>query len=79
MPSLVESADPARMPYLWLAAREQEALLGPNRRFATDLKKRVFRFEFHTAPGGHDWQQWNEQIPGLFASLKLHIAPQPAP
>ena len=70
---LEQTADPARMPYLWLAAGRQEALLGANRRFANDLRQRGFQIEFHTAPGGHDWQQWNEQIPGLFASLEQHI------
>jgi enterochelin esterase-like enzyme len=57
---------------------EQEALLGADRRFANDLRQRGFQFEFHTAPGGHDWQQWNSQIPGLFASLLQHLSPQPA-
>jgi putative tributyrin esterase len=74
----VQTADPAHMPYLWLAAGEQEALLGPNRRFAADLRERGFQLEFHSAPGGHDWQQWNEQIPGLFASFEKHAALQPA-
>ena len=69
-----KTADPARMPYLWLAAGEQEALLGANRRFAADLGKRNFQLEFHTAPGGHDWQQWNQQIPRLFASLEQRLA-----
>lgn len=69
-----KTADPAHMPYLWLAAGQQEALLGANRRFANDLRERGFAVEFHTAPGGHDWQQWNEQIPGLFASLEQYIA-----
>lgn len=70
----VLNADPTRMPYLWLAAGEQEALLGANRRFTGELRQRQFQFEFHTAPGGHDWQQWNEQIPALFASLEQHVA-----
>jgi S-formylglutathione hydrolase FrmB len=69
-----KTADPARMPYLWLAAGEQEALLGANRRFANELRRRNFQLEFHTAPGGHDWQQWNQQIPGLFASLEQRLA-----
>jgi len=74
-PFLFEQAtDPARAPYLYLAAGQQEALLDVNRRFADELKKRGFRCEFHTAPGGHDWGQWDEQIPGLFRSLiqQLH-------
>lgn len=72
---LEQSADPAQTPYLYLACGEQEALLGPDRRFATDVDKRHFRSEFHTAPGGHEWKQWNEQIPGLFRSLLQHMPP----
>jgi putative tributyrin esterase len=69
-----KTTDPAQAPYLYLAAGKQEALLDVNRRFARDLNKRGFRCEFHTAPGGHDWGQWDEQIPGLFASLQTHLA-----
>jgi putative tributyrin esterase len=72
----VQSADPSRLPYFYLGAGEQEALLGANRRFANDLKQRGIAYEFHTAPGGHDWQQWDEQIPGLFASLEAHVSPR---
>jgi putative tributyrin esterase len=68
-----QSASPSQAPYFYLAAGEQEALLGVNRHFADDLERRGFRCEFHTAPGGHDWGQWDEQIPALFANLKNHL------
>jgi S-formylglutathione hydrolase FrmB len=74
---LEKSADPAYVPYLYLACGEQEALLGPDRRFAVGLAKRHFLFEFHTAPGGHDWKQWNAQLPGLFRALLRHIEAPP--
>lgn len=70
---LVKTAGPDQTPYLYLACGEQEALLSANRRFARDLANRDFSFEFHTAPGGHDWQQWDKQIPGLFESLLHHV------
>ena len=74
-PFLFEKAsDPARMPYLWLACGRNEALLGANRRFVAGLAQRNFLYEFHTAPGGHDWSQWNLQIPSLFQSLEEHLA-----
>jgi S-formylglutathione hydrolase len=72
---LVESADPAKTPYLYLTAGEQEVLLGANRRFAAQLKQRRFSYEFHIKPGGHDWKQWNTQIPGCFESLFQHLKP----
>ncbi|MGB8259068.1 MAG: alpha/beta hydrolase family protein [Terracidiphilus sp.] len=66
---LVRTADPARTPFLYLTAGEKEALLEANRRFAELLKQRGFRYEFHTRPGGHDWNQWDAQTPGCFERL----------
>jgi len=70
---LVRSADPADTPYLYITAGEQEPLLPPIRRFATQLKLRNFGYEFHTRPGGHDWNEWDTQIPGCLESLIAHI------
>jgi S-formylglutathione hydrolase len=70
---LVQSADPALTPYIYLGAGEQEPLLDPNRRFASRLKERHFTYEFHTKPGGHDWNEWDAQIPGCFDSLLEHL------
>jgi S-formylglutathione hydrolase FrmB len=70
---LVGSADPARTPYLYLTAQEQEPLIEPNRRFAERLKQRGYFYEFQTQPGGHDWGDWNRQLPGCFDSLLEHL------
>lgn len=66
---LVEAADPAKTPYLYLTAGDQGPLVKPNRRFASRLRELHFPFEFHTQPGGHNWAEWNAQIPGCFDSL----------
>jgi putative tributyrin esterase len=66
---LVKSADAKVTPYLYLTAGQKEPLLDPNRRFAARLKERGFAHEFHVMPGGHDWGEWNAQIPGCFESL----------
>jgi S-formylglutathione hydrolase FrmB len=70
---LVQSANPAATPYIYLAAGEHEPLLEPNRRFAARLRERHFAYEFHTKPGGHDWGEWDSQIPGCFESLLQHL------
>lgn len=70
---LVQSANPQAAPFIYLTAGRQEALLGPIRRFAANLRKRNFDYEFHVMQGGHDWNQWNAQIPGCFASLREHF------
>jgi putative tributyrin esterase len=79
---LVKKADPAKTPYIYLTVGENEPLRDPNERFARQLRNSHFNFEFHTKPGGHDWGEWNSQIPGGFESLakRLNIScaePQP--
>jgi len=70
---LVKSADPVRTPYLYITAGEQEPLLTPISRFVALLRLRRYAYEFHTKPGGHDWDEWDKQIPGCFESLNAHI------
>ena len=70
---LAQSTDPGKTPYLFLTCGEQEGLLPANRNFAALLGRRHFRFEFHVAPGGHDWNQWNKRLPAVFQSLWEHL------
>lgn len=70
---LVRKADPAKTPYIYLTVGENEPLHGPNERFARQLRDSHFSHEFHTRPGGHDWGEWNSQIPGCFESLFRHL------
>ncbi len=72
---LVRSADPAQTPYLFLTCGNQEGLLSTNRRFAAMLQNRHFSYEFHTASGGHDWNQWNRNVPDLMKSAISHLKP----
>lgn len=71
---LAKSADPAKIPYLFLACGEQEGLLAVNNQFAAVLKQRAFQFEYHTARGNHDWYQWNAWMPELSESLSKHLS-----
>ncbi len=73
---LVRSANPEAAPYFFLTCGEQEGLLSPNREFATLLERGHFHFEFHTVAGGHNWEQWNGWLPGLFRSLAEHLNPR---
>ena len=72
---LVRSADPAQTPYLFLTCGDQEGLLPTNRRFADMLQARHFSYEFYTMPGGHNWNQWNRDLPDLMKSLITHLKP----
>ena len=73
--ALVGSVDPTKTPYFYLTCGEQEGLLPANRRFADLLHKRTFQYEFHSGPGGHDWNQWDERLSGLFESLHRRLDP----
>jgi putative tributyrin esterase len=73
-PFLIARAVPiAHSPYLFLSCGEDEALLPSNRAFATAVARQGLSHEFHVVPGGHDWKQWNRQVPSLFASMLQHL------
>ena len=72
---LIRSADSAQAPYLFLTCGDQEGLLPTNHRFAAMLQARHFSYEFHTVAGGHDWGQWNHNVPALMKSVLDHIKP----
>ena len=72
---LARTANPELAPYFFLACGEQEGLLPSNREFAALLAQRHFHYEFHTARGGHDWNQWNSWLPALFKSLSEYLRP----
>jgi putative tributyrin esterase len=67
---IVQTANPQVTPYIFLTAGEQEPLLEPIRRFAAQLDQRGFAHTFQTKPGGHDWSEWDKQLPACFAGLQ---------
>ena len=73
---LARSADPAQAPYLFLTCGDQEGLLPANRRFVAILQAHHFRYEFHAVSGGHDWNQWNHNVPDLMKSAINHLKPE---
>ena len=69
---LAAHADPENTPYFYLTCGRLEGLLAPNREFAALLERRGIAYEFHDVPGGHNWNQWNAQLAGVFSSLTQH-------
>jgi S-formylglutathione hydrolase FrmB len=72
---LVKTADPGKTPYLYMTVGEKEGLRPPNERFVEELKRHGFAYEFHTKPGGHDWNQWDAQLPGCMERLMARSLP----
>ena len=67
---LERKAEAGRTTFLFLSAGESEPLLEPIKRFEVLLQARNISHEFRTQPGGHDWAQWNAQLPELIKSLE---------
>jgi putative tributyrin esterase len=70
---LVKTADPAKTPFLYLTSGANEPLLVPIRRFVGLLEQRHFAYAFAIKPGGHDWGDWDSQLPGCFAAMEEHL------
>jgi putative tributyrin esterase len=71
--ALARSVDPEKAPYFFLTCGDQEGLLPANHDFAALLAHRHFRYGFRETHGGHDWTQWNEELPSLFESLRQQM------
>jgi putative tributyrin esterase len=70
---LLQTADVSKVPYLYITVGQNEPLLGPDSAFSQRLAALHFRHEFHTKPGGHDWNEWNSQLYGCFETLMQHV------
>jgi putative tributyrin esterase len=66
----VAASDPKLLPYFYMTCGQQEGLLPANREFAALLNRHAIAYEFHLVPGGHNWDQWNAQVPAMFEALK---------
>jgi putative tributyrin esterase len=67
---MASRVDPAKAPFFYITCGKEEGLLAPNREFAALLDRYRLAHDFHIVPGGHDWNAWSLQLPGLFASLQ---------
>jgi S-formylglutathione hydrolase FrmB len=70
--TLAENVDAKRVPYIFLSAGDAEPLLEPIRRFDALLTQRGIAHEFHVLPGGHNWTEWNEALPGMVRALEIN-------
>lgn len=65
----IRSANASSAPYFYITAGQSEPMMKSIHHFAGQLSAHGFQYVFHSKPGGHNWEQWNEQIPGCFAKL----------
>jgi putative tributyrin esterase len=66
---LARTARPDATSFLFLSVGDQESLRDPVERFNSVLTAKNIPHVFLLGHGGHNWQQWNSDLPALVRSL----------
>lgn len=80
--ALVGKADPATMPYVYVACGTEDRLIGVNRGFVAALNKQRIAYEYHETPGAHTFAYWDRAIRPFLDALAEHMPirrPPPGP
>jgi putative tributyrin esterase len=72
--ALVERADPAALPALYVCCGEQDELVGDNHRFVEACAAASVPVTASFGPGAHDWAYWDATIQDVLAWLPLRTA-----
>jgi putative tributyrin esterase len=74
---LLKHADVARLPYIYLACGESDPFFPLNQQFAAQLLDQHAHYEFHKAPGAHEWKFWDKAarnlLPSVMQKLKASV------
>ena len=78
--TLIEGADRAKAPYMFLQCGTSDPFLSSDRHVVAELSDRGFTYEYHELPGAHTWSFWDNSIPTLLDVLSrtLHLEQQAA-
>lgn len=73
--TLIEEADPAKTPYMFLECGTSDPFLPSDRQVVAELSARGFTYEYHELPGAHTWSFWDNSLPALLDVLSrtLHL------
>ena len=73
--TLIEGADPAKTPHMFLECGTSDPLLPSDRHVVAELSARGFTYEYHELPGAHTWSFWDSSLPALLDVLSrtLHL------
>jgi len=75
--ALVKKADPAQVPYLYLACGSADRFLGINREFVSRLPAGKIAYEYHETAGGHDWTYWDQAVQPMLNTLQFRLNSSP--
>jgi S-formylglutathione hydrolase FrmB len=72
---LLDQADAATAPSLYVCCGTEDALIGDNRAFADAAAAAGIPLESSFGPGAHDWAYWDTKIQDVLAWLPLDPPP----
>jgi putative tributyrin esterase len=72
--ALLERADAATAPKLYLACGTEDELLGQNERFLDVARRRELPVTVNLGPGEHEWGYWDDRIQDVLSWLPLPAA-----
>ena len=75
---LLDKADPARLPQLYLACGTEDFLYPQNVAFQEAAARRGVPLTVDMGPGDHEWSYWDARIRDVLTWLPLRTAPTPA-
>lgn len=70
---LLDKADAAALPFLYLDCGASDEFLDSNRQFAQLLQKKHAAYEYRELPGSHAWDYWDRQVRALLDVLASRI------
>ena len=62
-------ANPASLPYLWLACGTEDGLVAANHEFIELLVKQKIPHFYEESAGAHNWKFWDEHLPPMLSLL----------
>lgn len=62
---LSTTAEPNRVPYLYIDCGSYDPLLESNRKLVRALAAQGIRYEYHEYAGAHTWEYWDRELPEL--------------
>jgi putative tributyrin esterase len=68
--TLLNSSDPARLPYAYLECGTSDGFLQTNREFAAKLGAHKVVYEYHETPGDHSWEFWDAALSRMLHALE---------
>ena len=76
--TLIEGADRAKAPYMFLQCGTSDPFLSSDRHVVAELSDRGFTYEYHELPGAHTWSFWDNSRPNAFGCPLQNTPPRTA-